>query len=343
VTTSPSISRPIGEPQVDQILAIDDPVLRNRWITLAYCDLARESRRVIGGDNHTWCAFAVWASNEAGAMIRMEEIPELFKARLRAKRAGRESWMRGLVNTFEEAVDDLAAPVEGIAHIGARRVSTIIAQGNLQVFTDLGPAFACFVKDQRPKTTVPALVEAFEHYRSARSETDPQAKAQLALLGNLEAVHHEQSTLDTAVKDALDVGIHGVHSDKGRGPLHRFDDHIVEQIQEVWHDVMTERMMTLRTPSDTLFLGRDVPARKGRPLFPPAVATPELAELVAFFKTWDRTNGTGVGSAARDWCELSDRMNYITTFFRSRHQDPSLLAEPFSDEVLRAIGAQPPP
>jgi len=52
------------------------------------------------------------------------------------------------------------------------------------------------------------------------------------------------------------------------------------------------------------------------------LATPDPAELVA---QYDRTGGTLVGSGARDWIRLEDRMNYIVNLFRSRQQQAALL------------------
>src|ERR1700687_2375586 len=70
-----------------------DPVLRNLWITQAYHDFASGLAAVGGQTNATWCAFAVWASKTAGAVIRGDELP---------------ARVRGLLATSQEASAQMA-------------------------------------------------------------------------------------------------------------------------------------------------------------------------------------------------------------------------------------------
>jgi hypothetical protein len=89
--------------------------------------------------------------------------------------------------------------------------------------------------------------------------------------------------------------------------------------------------MRLVTPSGGLDLGDDVPPRAGQPMFPNDLEHIKEAALDDFFREFDQTGGTGVGSAARDWAELAQRMNYIVNLFRSRQQDCEWLFPPFTD------------
>jgi len=100
--------------------------------------------------------------------------------------------------------------------------------------------------------------------------------------------------------------------------------------------VFTGLGMTETAPSCTFALGSDVPPLAGQPLFPAVLA--ELDEpLERFLARWDRTQGRGVGSGARDWEELGERMTFIATLFRSRQQHRRLLDEPFGPEQRSAL------
>ncbi len=64
--------------------------------------------------------------------------------------------------------------------------------------------------------------------------------------------------------------------------------------------------------------------------WPHALATlvdPDPATIIGRF---DRSRGPLLGSGARDWAVLEDRMNYIVNLFRSRQQDATLLQRPES-------------
>jgi hypothetical protein len=78
-------------------------------------------------------------------------------------------------------------------------------------------------------------------------------------------------------------------------------------------------------------------------MFPPGLL--DIAGTTAStFSRWDRTNGTGSPSGARDWAVLEDRMNFIVNLFRSRQQDAALFNPPFSNGQLEVLaeGQLPP-
>ena len=57
---------------VETIAAGTEPVLRNLRITQSYHELA-QATAALTGSGANWCAFATWASRQAGLTIRGEE------------------------------------------------------------------------------------------------------------------------------------------------------------------------------------------------------------------------------------------------------------------------------
>ena len=53
------ITEPLDAAGVTAVVAIDDPVLRNLWITQSYYDLSNRLQYAVGGVDRTWCGFAV--------------------------------------------------------------------------------------------------------------------------------------------------------------------------------------------------------------------------------------------------------------------------------------------
>ena len=72
---------------VASIAAIDNPVLRNLQITECYADLSA-AMRVRTGGAADWCAFATWASRQAGSTIRGEDFLGTLN-----RTPGRLSWL----------------------------------------------------------------------------------------------------------------------------------------------------------------------------------------------------------------------------------------------------------
>ena len=116
----------------------------------------------------------------------------------------------------------------------------------------------------------------------------------------------------------------------------------------VWSRLMTDQVFVMALPTETLRLGRDIPARRlGQPFFPadlqelPADETgyEALAEVKRLVNSFDRTTGGGRGSAARDWRRWDERMNWASTLMRSRQQDETLFWSPYSESDQRRIVA----
>lgn len=68
---------------------------------------------------------------------------------------------------------------------------------------------------------------------------------------------------------------------------------------------------------------------------------PALLEVLAEL---DRSPNSSSGSAAKDWGDLGERMNFIADFFRSAQQNEQLFWPPFNAEQTASIkqGKVPP-
>ena len=126
----------------------------------------------------------------------------------------------------------------------------------------------------------------------------------------------------------------------------------------LWARMMTDQVLVMALPSETLRLGRDIPRlRQGTAYYPPELdnlgpydAPPEaqpvkqaVAEVSRLVASLDRTAGAGRGSAARDWRRWDERMNWGVTLFRSRQHDRTLFWPPYShDDQCRIVNGQLP-
>ena len=72
VVAAPSVA------DVERIAALAGPVVRNLQITQCYHELARAFASRESGDAN-WCAFATWASRQAGQTIRGEDLQDAIE------------------------------------------------------------------------------------------------------------------------------------------------------------------------------------------------------------------------------------------------------------------------
>ena len=110
-----------------------------------------------------------------------------------------------------------------------------------------------------------------------------------------------------------------------------------DTLKTLWARFMTNQILVMVLPSETLRLGKDIPPLVAtEPFFPPDLyARPgaeEPAGLSDLITTFDRTQGDGRGSGANDWRNYNDRMNWAVNMIRSRQQDPSLYWSPYSEQ-----------
>jgi hypothetical protein len=112
-------------------------------------------------------------------------------------------------------------------------------------------------------------------------------------------------------------------------------------LQRTWANVATRWLMRMDMPDRVLELGRDVSHPDLVDMFPPDLSTVENPELRALLYELDFTPNTTRGSAAGNWGDLAERMNFVVDFFRTYQQDKSLLQSPFTElqvEVIRNGG-----
>lgn len=200
------------------------------------------------------------------------------------------------------------------------------------------------------------LKNAIGNYYRARFEGE-DAKAELVLLANLQVGLHEQTRLqhdiasfiqapvvDPLIRpaDQTGTGIWALGTSL-HAWLHNMFIKLVKPgahaVMRAWEDVVTEHLLVLELPRQTLQLGHDVVPPPNSPIFPKMLETIEHEELAALLRTY-RADGTSAeGSAARDWTDLNQRMRYISVLFRSHQFDKSLLEEPFTPQQRHDIAA----
>ena len=217
--------------EVRRIAAIDDPVLRNLEITACYSRLAA-AMAARGDPCSNWCTFATWASRQAGRTIRGEDLLGALEHEL-----GRDAELLHPVDAFWRAlvrrglfrrdtplgrlVADLHTPFDAF-----ELASDAVARGNRKVFAEIGLQFARYLRDcdadLRPDSAAFAafldgltpgeppegqryLRQAFTRYQQQRLEPDPNRRAELVVLANLEIGLHEQTRLQPEIGEALDA------------------------------------------------------------------------------------------------------------------------------------------
>ena len=368
------MTRPIGAADVTRISAIDDPVLRNLWITQTYADFGTRLRAALRGEDHTWCGFAVWASATAGQSIRRQELPgaivklldDSAKHRKLVDGTNRKLWwLRLLLAAPLLATDDVVAALDDAVD----EVSARIGHGNKLVYDELAPLFVAFLEaveagHLKSADDVEAIlrgtgldvaddvVEAFRWYARAVGTDNPVERARCVLAGNVLAVAHEQQRLQDDIAASIDAGPVSIaklferppHGKKSGRKWHRHSllrRAVAHVANNAWDEIMTELMMTFRVPGACLRLDQDIPPGPGGVQFPTDLgdlATPlDPSEPATIYGRWDRTRGTGKHDASGDWEQLRSRMNFIVNLFRSRQQDSTLAVAPFVAAQLAAM------
>jgi hypothetical protein len=216
--------------EVRQIAAMQNAIVRNLRITLAYHELALAVAARSGGAAN-WCTFATWASRQAGQTIRGEDLFAVLRERLHVPMritTPLQSLWRGLLKRglldpktrlgrFVRAVQGPLDPLE--------RASDAVGRGNRKVFEEIGHEFARFMatcgrdaapdpasvdefcrtlRDGDPPEGQRFLRQAFRRYYHAFFEARADVRAQSLYLANLEIGWHEQTRLQAEIQEALD-------------------------------------------------------------------------------------------------------------------------------------------
>ncbi|MDH3598163.1 MAG: hypothetical protein OEU26_00835 [Candidatus Tectomicrobia bacterium] len=346
---------------VQAVIDNPDPVIRNLQITQSYHELNLAVDRHLADANVSWCAFATWASKQAGQFIRNEEVPPKLRRFLQLDTSDSQPWYAGLtlyrLLRSKPVLRYLSCTVEDIGfHLG---------EGNHLVYTKLAPLFARFlvlIRDQqephpapfdaflatieRDPTAGAELQQAFTHLYAALFDTDARRKAERIFMSNILIGLHEQTRLQEAIESAVTAPITRKLDAleqrwwlPGIGLLKRIFASAIRDFEDDWQRLVTELLLSLALPNMHLDLSEDLPPLPNGDLYPPdlqAIVQPEANALIAEL---DYTPHTTRGSGARDWTRLSDRMNYVVDFFRSRQQEITLRDDPFTPEQVQLIRA----
>jgi len=271
---------------------------------------------------------------------------------------------------FGRAVAEIHTPFDAF-----ERASAEVAAGNLKVFAEIGREFARLLSTVPPDASESSgeflrflaplrpggppdgqdyLREAFAHYQQQRRETDPAARAAWILLANLKIGLHEQTRLqpqiaaavDAPLTTAVDLGARVLHllipgSRQWPAPLHRpaaaaigwIAARIKREAAAVTREAVTESMMMLSLPTIVLSLGRNLIAP-----VPPIFASPP-AFLESFVRDYDPCPPGGTACAAKDWCDLRQRMHYIVHLFRAYADESTLFSRPFTPDQVAVFRA----
>jgi hypothetical protein len=371
-TPAPSVD------DVRRIAAITNPVIRNLEITHCYSRLAA-AFAARSGEGANWCTYATWASRQAGRTIRGEDLLEQLGNKLGEGRwvlhpiatLTRRLLRRGLFQRetrMGRLTAELHTPFDAF-----ERASDAIARGNLNVFEEIGlefarylhecppdvaesPAFQRFLERLRPGDPPEGqryLRQAFARYERRRLERDPKARAELAVLANLEIGLHEQTRLQAEIREALDAA-YVTQEDLGRRALQALFPSAARwwsvvrrpaavalgvvaagaqrSASRLAREVITESFMVLSLPGRVLALGTHLTDAYPQALDEPADA--ELAELLARFEP---VAPAPDDCGARDWSDLHQRMHYIVHMFCAFHLSEQLSRPPFSPEQVASF------
>jgi hypothetical protein len=320
--------------QVDEIVALDDPVLRNLKITLAYGRMGHDFAEHVDDRNLSWCTFGTWASEGVGSAIRHHETEKSIP--LRILRAVRRTAYPGI----------------------ARAAAAAFAEGNQRVFDDIGRAFAGYFEalaaeaddptsverflDALPPfptdagidlalTPPPGLREGFAAYEAARRTDDPRRRAELVCFANLCLAHVEQVRLQGPIVAAFGAVVPKRWLKEDR--LTRLADRLV-----------TETILKIRIDRRRYRPGWRVPKRAGR-RFPEDLTELDASLFAVFDEAGVTTGGRSDMPHANHWRSLRDRLTYIGALMRSLQQVRSLIGPlPLAPCQIAAIdrGEAPP-
>jgi hypothetical protein len=344
----PPTSTPTAE-TVGRIVTVADPVIRNLQITECYAQLAvAMAERTHACAN--WCTFATWASKQAGATIRGEDVIDDLEREL--GQAGSLlhpiAWFwrillrHGLLQpetAFGRWLAKLHTPYDAIQMAG-----TQVAEGNLKVFAEIGLAFADYLEQCPPNASSDSaalrrfldglrsgpppdgqeyLKEAFRAYQAQRVETDQRVRSQLTALANLQIGLHEQTRLQPQILGALNSAVLGLE----RGFGFRIHERMVQrELTNLSRKVITRALMILTLPGAALSLAENI----SQP-FPADLEEIVNAEFSALVSEYGTLPPAPDPCGATDWSILTQRMRYISHLFRAYHEDPALTEAPFTE------------
>ena len=217
---------------IDRIIAIDDPVIRNLQITQCYHELSITLAEHTGMSAN-WCTFATWASKQAGQTIRKEDFKRLLDKRLLSPAMTAQAangFAAAALDAGAGSSSDLQRLALDTQHYTSAidRASDAVGRGNKKVFEEIGREFARFystcLHDDVPDSQNIAhfcdqlhsgdppdgqryLIQAFTHYYQSLFTVDTKTRSELILTANIEIGYHEQTRLQPEIAESLDSGL----------------------------------------------------------------------------------------------------------------------------------------
>ncbi|HEX7309544.1 MAG TPA: hypothetical protein VF232_00060 [Gaiellaceae bacterium] len=346
---------------VQRIVAIANPILRNLEITYCYSRLAAAmaARNGVGAN---WCTYATWASKQAGGTIRGEDLLAHLERRLAGGRwllhpivtLWRRLLRRGLFQPetrLGRLTNELHTPFDAF-----EQASAAVARGNLKVFEEIGLQFARYLHDlpveESPNGDL-LLSQAFAHYAQLPSKRDDTRRAELALLANLNIGLHEQTRLQPEILEALDtstttprdLGLRALDAlfpsakrwwPAVRRPVAAVVGASARAVQRassrIAREAVTDSFMVLALPGRVLALGTHL-----SDAYPDVLAEPTDPELKEMLARFEPVPPTVDDCGARDWSDFHQRMHYIVHLFRVFHLSKQLTDTPFTAEQIASF------
>jgi hypothetical protein len=363
--------------------SLDALQLRNYRITLAYGNLSTALARLIAGSDDrqewdaNWCTFATWASKTVGTAIDRRPEEGLLHFLLRELPAPVEPAVFGAAELFLSrghgaiyrtlaignrfvfleigtAISKFLEVFDGVEQADASALESYL--GGIDTFVaglaDLDPSWMPGV--QPDSRTLKAGLRAY--YQAMRQRDNPEMRAQYVFLGNLLLAAYEQMRLDTYLNATLSffttTWLHRLIRGRAKGYVGFFRRGLAAPLSLAYAELVTRAALVLELPypepSNYLKVSRGVPPldphRRTR-LFPDALERITLPELQALLTRYDLSERDRRKTSVHNWNRYNQRMNYITTLFRSRQQDARLFQAPWSpaDTECLLAGKLPPP
>ncbi len=332
---------------VAQVAAMQDLIARNNEVTRGYY-LYSQRMRTYFPDEVSWVTLATWASAQAGRTVRKEDMLRTLEWRLGDSDIVRRivhgplrlgaRYVIGAVlelNPFERSSQAVSrGNIKVYREIGAEfaRFLRLVEQraGEEQI-----NAFIDSLTPGDPPDGQAYLKTAFRAYFDAMQLPAGKDRSELILLGNLSIGVHEQTRLQPEIEESIDGSVwDGLEIKnrlvelllphlKGMGRIlkssfiqARLDPYLsplIEEVQALVRQIVTERLMVLELPGEVLRLGEDL-----RGEFHPHVQSIQSPVVRDLLLKVDLSADTLAGTGAVNWADFPQRMHFIADLFRSR-------------------------
>jgi len=169
-------------------------------------------------------------------------------------------------------------------------------------------------------------------------------RSELILLANVCIGLHEQTRLQPEIEASIDGSVWDAVEIKERladrllphaAPLRRLGRAVLRErllpalapllveVQRLVREIITETMMVLELPGETLRLGRDLSGG-----YPEALRHLDNADLRELLQQADPSSDSLRHSGAENWADFGERMHFIADLFRARQNAPRLFEPP---------------